>query len=146
MSQDVLSQNAKELTELFKHSQQEIGRIGKESDKKREEIREQEHQVHLEYNDKVWRAVDIRNKALERLRKQSEKIDQEEKRLCEPFDVNRRKARHIITLLKVTKRIPVREITDSDVKNYRDKYLEWIDGYVYDTDYLKVRLLIAEND
>lgn len=140
------NETAAALIQLFNSSEHQIKRISDRTYKAIEKLEEQKQKIWNRYNAANRVAETAKIKALERLHKKKETLNAQEMKECAPFDANRTKVQRIIALLKSA--VPVGEIADADVTSYdpERRYCQWVGGYLYKSDFLKLRLLIAEND
>ncbi len=140
--------NAKDLIEEYKKNGLEIQRIKNETEVKEEQAREIRDKV----KDNIWerrKLLDAEESAARQFcDKTVEAIGKEEERQTAPLESQRESVKRIIDFLEVQEKFKPCELeTPRASKRYSSEagFLEWQE-WIHNDDYLKLRLLISEND
>jgi len=139
-----------ELIKQYKENEQEIKKINNSLDELREKNRKETYNLQYKiYYDRIRALQDERDKKINELNKQLKEKENTKEQEREKLEGVIIKIQRIIKFLKTKKKDIV--INENDVKYY-DRYntkdkkpLEWL-GYLYSDEFLKIKLLIAEND
>jgi hypothetical protein len=83
----------------------------------------------------------IAEKARDKIYKKREKTNSDIERLNRQIT----KFERIVKMLKLKVDVTINDSDISKKEYYTDEYFKWIDGYLYDDKYLKIRLMICEN-
>ncbi|MFH1644057.1 MAG: hypothetical protein ABIA74_02685 [bacterium] len=138
-----------ELIKQYKENEQETKKINNSLDELRERNRKETYNLQYKiYWDKIKVLEEERDNKIKELDKQfkdKEKREEQKREELEGVIIN---VQRIINFLKIGKKEVI--VKNDYVKPYnRDygdkKYFKWL-GYFYSDEFLKIRLLIAEND
>ena len=134
------------VVEGYLKNQAEIARINTEADAAETGVKAQIKLLDQEIYRRQRELDDEKSRSNKVLNDLLTSVQNTRKHTLEPLYEQANHVQHIITLLRLAETIqPVHEINYDEVKPYHEKYFEWIE-YIYNDEFLKIRLLITRND
>lgn len=140
------------LNSLYLRNKEKIAQLIKRTEKKRDKAHiTTNHLTYAIYWNKIRSLEKERDKKINDIEKELEEFEKNKDAKIDKLSEIITKVDRYIEFLKLSQTFqPVMAIRNNDVTRYdnnwdRDKYIEWLE-YLHKDDFLKIRLLIAEND
>ncbi len=133
------------VVEEYLKNQKEIARISTEAEASEEVVKTELRKFREEFYRRERELDDEKNRRNAILNDKLIAVEAGTQEALNPLWERMNRVKRIIALLRIAETIqPVKDIEDREITTYHEEYLEWL-GHIYDSEFLKIRLLITEN-